>query len=93
MKTEHYHNTTNLDLFTVEQKKKECISQEEKVLKVFKNAPKLSASEVYNKLNTASPITSIRRAISNLKKQGKLLRLDEFKIGLYGSPEHYYKAN
>ena len=39
------------------------------------------------------PITSIRRALTNLTKQGKLIKTDEKRIGMYGRSEYVWKLN
>ena len=67
-------------------------SQEEAILKIFNIKDRLSASEAWaiydNKGNT--PITSIRRAITNLYNDGKLFKTNERIIGIYGKKEHIY---
>lgn len=67
-------------------------SQEEEILKIFNIKERLSASEAWaiydNKGNT--PITSIRRAITNLYNDGKLFKTNERIIGIYGKKEHIY---
>jgi len=91
-----YHNTTNqTDLFVKEATNK-CISQEEEVLLIMKTHKELTASQVwdlYNVFDNNSPLTSIRRALSNLTHEGKLTKEDKTKIGLYGRPECYYTLN
>jgi len=37
------------------------------------------------------PLTSVRRAITNLQKQGKLIKTEETKVGLYGRPEYKWR--
>lgn len=92
MKTKHYHNTTNESATTVRKKVKKCMSQERKILTIFlKRKTKLTASQVLNNMNSQMLLTSVRRAMSNLKAQNHIERLDEKKIGLFGSPEHYYQ--
>lgn len=39
------------------------------------------------------PITSCRRAITNLMQKGELTKTSEMKIGEYNSPEHFYQIN
>jgi hypothetical protein len=53
---------------------------------------KLTASEAWKLFGEdRSPITSIRRAMSNLKRDKHLFKKDKTKIGIYGDPEHYYE--
>jgi hypothetical protein len=37
------------------------------------------------------PVTSVRRSISNLTKQGKLEKTSEMKKEEYGKPNYYWK--
>jgi hypothetical protein len=67
-------------------------TQECDVLQIFKDKTKLSASEAWNIYDGKgiTPITSIRRAITNLCHDGELIKTDETKIGIYGKKEHIY---
>jgi predicted transcriptional regulator len=91
-----YHNTNNLtgpDLFTAEN---QCKNQEIKVMNVFENNPNanLSVEQVWQMGNlTSKPITSIRRAITNLTTRGLLKKTDNMIIGMYGKPIHLWKLS
>ncbi len=91
----NFHNTIRLQGEKLQHQIQKCKNQEEAVLLIFKkhskNKDKFTASEIFTILNINSPITSIRRAISNLKHAQKLHKLNETKKGIYGMPEHYYK--
>ena len=67
-------------------------SQEVAVLKIFSNKINLSASEAWSIFDSTAttPITSIRRAITNLCKKGELFKTDKTKKGIYGKNEHIY---
>jgi hypothetical protein len=56
---------------------------------------KATASEVWKLMDNYKniPITSPRRVLSNLTREGKLIKTDKTKIGLYGDPEHFYKLS
>jgi hypothetical protein len=43
--------------------------------------------------NKTIPLTSVRRALSNLAKQGHLTRTAQKTTGIYGRPEHYWQFN
>lgn len=90
METLHYHNSTNQKAEIVLEETRNCKSQEEIIFDIFKLHGKLTASEVLNKFPKDIPLTSIRRAMSNLKFDKKLIKLDETKIGIYAKPERYY---
>ena len=68
--------------------------QEEIIKYIFSNSmfKKLTASEVWQHYNIYKkvPLTSIRRAMSVLQKEGYLYKLSKTQIGLYGKPEHFY---
>lgn len=50
-------------------------------------------SDVWTKCKAVqnSPLTSVRRSITNLTDRGFLVKLPTQKIGLYGRPEHYWR--
>lgn len=94
-KSENYFNTTNQDQDFVKQKKTKNKNQEQKVYQIFKNGGRYTASEIYDlwKVHYAKniPLTSIRRAMSNLQYDRQIIKTKDTKIGIYGAPEHYYK--
>jgi len=89
-----YYNTTKLQGNDLELAEKKALTQEQKVLFVFQKQKKpLSASQVQNLIDPIgfSPITSYRRAITNLMKLGYLQKTEKKIIGKYGRPEYQYK--
>ena len=93
MKSNTYHNTTNQTELFVEAEVKNFKNQEERVMYFMKSLPKATASEIWTliSLDKEYPITSIRRAMSNLCFDDELHKTKSTKIGLYGKPEHYYE--
>jgi predicted RNA-binding protein YlqC (UPF0109 family) len=86
-----YYNTNREKGETLINSNVKAKSQEEEVLSIFKERVRLSASEawkIYAKQGT--PITSIRRAITNLCKDYKLVKTEETTEGIYGKKEHVY---
>ena len=87
-----YYNTTilqGLDLFEAADR---AATQEQIVLTLLYKNRKLSASEIFRlfpRRNT--PITSIRRALTDLEKQGFAEKTSEKRTGLYGRPEYVYR--
>ena len=67
-----------------------AVNQEEKVLELFKIKKKLSPSDVWE-YHKNYPITSIRRAISNLTKKGFLIKTNEKKIGEWNRNEYIWE--
>ena len=96
-KSNTYHNTTNQDKEFVNDAIRSCKNQEEKVIVILSIKRKASASEIWSFFSKVyldnTPLTSIRRALSNLTHEGKLTKEDKTKIGLYGRPECYYTLN
>ena len=66
-------------------------TQEAIILDCFKSAKEpLSPSMVHFLTKLKCPITSIRRAMSDLSKDGKLVKLEQFTIGKFGKKEHLW---
>ena len=103
----HYHKTTNTAPDELRRYQTAAKTQDEKVLGWFlaHAGQALTASQVHTgmlqvgiiPINT--PLTSIRRAMSNLSGGGqwatanrpRLVKTDETRIGLYGRREHAYR--
>mgnify|MGYP003115869586 CR=1 FL=1 len=66
-------------------------TQEQKIMNVFNQyeAP-LSPSMVLSMTGLNCPITSIRRAMTNLSDEGKLIKTNDFVKGNYGKKEHLW---
>lgn len=91
----HFHNTiaaqgAQLDVFEEKNAK-----QDEIILKIFQNAPNglspwraLSIAQSYG---YRFPITSCRRAITNLAKAGKLVKTGRQIKGVYGVVEYVWR--
>ena len=88
-----FYNTIALpkDLLIIELKKVK--KQELKVLAVFKVSMmnELTPSEVYKALDEVYPITSIRRAITNMTNIGILKKTTIQRAGLYGKNNYAWK--
>ena len=53
-----------------------------------------TAEQVWRKyFNESTPLTSIRRAITDLCAKGKLEKTDDMTIGMYGKRVHYYRIH
>ena len=94
-----YHNTNKEEGATLFSSEVKAVSQEDKILKIFQDNPNLRFSpeeiqEILGEGNT--PITSIRRAISNLSNSEKwaaIHKTDKMKKGNYGKMVHTWKLN
>jgi len=88
-----YYNTNGETGETLKGSKKKANRQQDEVLNIFKvNANKLlCADEIYTLGQFKAPLTSIRRAISNLASEGYLVKTDHQKMGGYGKLTYCYK--
>ncbi|QDP64641.1 MAG: hypothetical protein Unbinned4585contig1001_5 [Prokaryotic dsDNA virus sp.] len=93
MKTKHYFNSNRVDEITERLEAKKNLRQEDMLYYIFVDHKKLTASEAWTKFRKPVPLTSIRRGMSNLQREGILLKTNETKKGMYGKPEHFYKLS
>ena len=69
----------------------QALTQEQRIMKCFNQYEKpLSPSMVLSISGLKCPITSIRRAMTNLSDNGKLEKTNDFVIGNYGKKEHLW---
>ena len=86
-----YFNTTAAEGACLVSYKIKAKSQQQLILEYFQALPgiKKSPSQVQRSLNLKGvPLTSIRRALSNLTEQRCLRKTDHQVEGPYGRPEH-----
>ncbi len=98
MKMHSYHNTTNVSGDQLARYQDKALSQDQRLLAYFKLVynsgggyiqltPTMARQNIFsNKVL----ITSVRRALSNLTRDGKLRMSGQTK-GPYGRPEHYWR--
>ena len=91
-----YYNTNKESGKTLRKSRKNSWSQSDIILSIFKQKPKakFTPEEILKKLQKVHlnyPITSIRRAMSNLKSDGYLEKTDEMKQGDWGKNVHLWK--
>lgn len=86
-----YYNTTHLSGQELKRAIEQAKKQEDAVMLLFENTGReYSPSQVMKLMVKAGwdcPITSWRRAITNLTKSGRLRQTSEQVIGMYGRPE------
>jgi len=79
-----FHNTIGESGQELKTSEKMCITQEQEILAFFeKSRTLLSPFQVHAEF-PQYPITSIRRAMTNLTKDGKLIKTDKMRQGAYG---------
>jgi hypothetical protein len=91
-----FYNTINLSGKELNKATGKAISLQDEVLEYFKSHPnaKLTPPMVMTALGKPSvPLTSFRRAMTNLSKAGDLIKTDEKAIGAYGLSNYLWKLN
>jgi len=92
-----YYNTTSKTGKDLKRAEKKAETQKEIILKLFKEKKMLSASQAWNlftrQINKSTPLTSIRRAITDLMNENYLKKTSLMNIGVYGDNEHIYMLN
>lgn len=88
-----FYNTTHQSGPTLAAYTAKAAKQDDAVLDLFqRTGAYLSPSQAHAQLGTAAPITSIRRAISNLTKAGLLVKTDFAVIGPWNREEGVWRA-
>lgn len=93
-----FHNTIKLSDEQVEEVDAVCKSQEDRIMAIFHQQKKpltpFELEQLYGQLYHPVPITSIRRALTNLTKIEKLVKSnDADKKGEYGKANHTWRVN
>lgn len=88
-----YFNTTHSTGATLARYETAAQTQDAAVLAIFRARPReaLSPSQVWGLMDTRAPLTSIRRAITNLTLAGVLLKTDSQHRGPFGRPEYRWR--
>ena len=87
-----YYNTTNSTGEELAKYKAKAASQEEMIMYAFGCFGSASPSEVNTKVfANRIPITSVRRALTNLTNEGRLVKTGTQVSGPYGRPEFVWK--
>ena len=90
-----YYNTNNEEGSTLSCSRENTQNQEELILTIFNKEDCLSPEEVLYVCNEDHnyPITSIRRAMTDLTSKGLLIKTNIFKKGKYGKMTHTWKLS
>jgi len=89
-----YHNTTESTGPERRRYQDKAVSQETKILAHFKGRPgaEITPSFVVKYyFNNSVPITSVRRALTNLTNAGELVKTNKQVKGPYGRPEFQWR--
>lgn len=84
-----FYNSTNATQPELNRYRQAAINQETRILVFFQSHRGILYTPTQiNQLMPQAPITSIRRALSNLTKDGWLVKTSTKRQGEYGRPEH-----
>lgn len=90
-----HYNTTNLTDPALTVRTQKNNRQRDIVLGFFQRHTELDPARCHNLYqvyyNMFTPITSIRRAISDLTKEGLLIKTDRMVKGMYGEKNHVWR--
>lgn len=99
--SESHFNTTHESGDRLREFEQKAKSQEIEILRLFKReakkrkVPEFTPSNVHNRIwfnqDKNYPITSVRRALTNLTKLGFLEKTTKKKMGPYGRPEYVWR--
>jgi len=87
-----FYNTNKTAVAELPKRRGNAMSQQDALLDIFKTYPnsKFTPSRLQTAYFRFWPITSIRRAITNLTRNGYLTKLNETVKGPYGANEHQW---
>ena len=87
-----YYNTNSETGPTLKQSRLKSDTQKDKVLRFFQlNKRSMSAEQVWGFLfDKRVPVTSIRRAVTDLANEGYLVKTHEMVTGMYAKKVHLY---
>ncbi len=88
-----YHNTNNEQGLVLERSEAVADRQQDVILDYFRRGGQHTPDEVWQALyiHTMTPLTSVRRAITNLTSDGHLEKTDQQRRGMYGKMVHVWR--
>tara|TARA_R110000803_G_scaffold70717_2_gene133715 strand:+ start:1501 stop:1830 length:330 start_codon:yes stop_codon:yes gene_type:complete len=87
-----FYNTTHETESVLKESHRKTNSQESRILNYFlMSGEPLSPSMILKQMGLNCPITSIRRALTDLTLDNKLVKTDDYCIGTYGKREHLWR--
>ena len=88
-----YYNTNNETGETLKTSRKRVNIQEKEIINIFTDRPgrKMTPFDVQDEVGHHVPITSIRRAITNLTEKSVLTKCKSMRMGRYGKMNHCWK--
>ena len=87
-----FYNTINETGAELKHSRQHTDCQEDEIARIFLVHKRLSPSQAHELFNGGStPLTSIRRAITNLAIDGVLVKTEAKRLGIYGKVEHVWE--
>ena len=95
-----YHNSLNHEGEKLRSYEQKAMSQDERILFVVQFSSEnwfgcfehgFTPSEINKIVLPEAPITSVRRSMNTLTRQGKLIKTDETRMGPYNRPETVWR--
>jgi len=87
-----HFNTTHEDGETLIQYGKLSETQAKHIESLFTSYRRMTPSQAWRAMNQPdTPLTSVRRAISNLSRDGILIKTGIKAVGIYGRPEYFWE--
>lgn len=82
----HYYNTNHESGETLEASIEKAAKQEDIIMEFMQKHPKemYTPCEIHQLIRSKGPLTSTRRAVTNLTQQGKLVKRNTQKQGVFG---------
>jgi len=89
-----YYNTNKESGETLGYSQAITVSQEQRIYEYFitLRSYHVAPHGLVGLFQDGTPLTSIRRAVTNLEKQGKLVKTDRMVMGTYGKMVHTWRT-
>lgn len=90
--TRNYYNTTGENAQTVMEFSKKNHAQDKRLLNVFQANPRVAyGGSDFTRIFQNMVLTSIRRALNTLEKDGHILKTGTKQISIFNRPEYLYR--
>jgi len=91
----HYYNTVPLQGELLFAERRKAVKQDCKVLEFFRVHPfrDFTPPEVHKAIGYPGPVSSVRRAITNLTKEGWLRKTGNLRPGEFGTSNNCWRYN
>ena len=86
-----FFNTTGETGATLATYRAKASAQDRRILAIMEDLGMASPSQVWAAMDKSCPITSVRRAMTNLTSAGMLVKMDHKVMGAFGRPEHVWQ--